>query len=56
MSSIGTLATTRAVAAWVEHDLVFPSTKGTPMEAQHLVNRNFKPALRRAELPAEKIR
>jgi integrase len=46
----------RAVATWVEHDLVFPTTKGTPMEAQHLVNRNFKPALRRAELPAEKIR
>ena len=46
----------RAFAAWVEHDLVFPTTKGTPMEAQHLVNRNFKPALRRAELPAEKIR
>jgi integrase len=44
----------RAVAAWVEHDLVFPSTKGTPMEAKNLVNRNFKPALRRAELPAEK--
>jgi integrase len=39
-----------------EIDLVFPSTKDTPMEAQNLVNRHFKAALRRAKLPADKIR
>jgi integrase len=44
------------VDGWKENDLVFPSTKGTPMEAQNLVNRHFKAALKRAELPAGKIR
>jgi integrase len=46
----------RSVASWQEHDLVFPSTCGTPMEAQNLVNRHFKPALKRADLPVDKIR
>jgi integrase len=46
----------RAVDGWKEHNLVFPSTKGTPMEAQNLTNRSFKSALKRAELPADKIR
>lgn len=46
----------RALVSWKEHDLVFPCTKGTPLEAQHLVNRYFKASLKRAELPADKIR
>lgn len=44
------------VAGWREHGLLFPSTKGTLMEAQNLVNRHFKPALTRAGLPAASIR
>jgi integrase len=35
---------------WKEHDPVFPSTVGTPMEAPNLL-RNFKRMLRVAELP-----
>jgi integrase len=50
------LAEWATVKGWQEHDLVFPSTKGTAMEAQNFINRHFKPALRRAKLPAEKIR
>jgi len=46
----------RTIVGWEEHGLVFPSTKGTPMEAQHLVNRHFKVSLKHAELPADKIR
>src|SRR5262249_43358079 len=41
----------RQVDGWQEHDLVFPSERGTPMEASNLVNRVFKPALRKADLP-----
>lgn len=36
---------------WQEHDLLFPSERGTPMEASNLVNRVFKPALKAAGLP-----
>lgn len=46
----------RQRADWQENNLVFPSTIGTSMEAQNLVNRYFKPALTRAGLPSEKIR
>lgn len=46
----------RLVAGWQEHDLVFPSSVGTPMEAQNVVNRIFKPALTAIGLPAKKIR
>lgn len=46
----------RQVQGWQEHDLVFPSIRGTPLEPQNLVNRYFKPALSRAGLPAERIR
>ena len=42
----------RSVAGWDEHDLVFPNEIGRPIEAQNLVNRSFKPALKRAKLPA----
>jgi integrase len=30
---------------------VFASSKGTPLDAQNIVNRHFKPLLRRAGLP-----
>jgi integrase len=46
----------RLAEDWREHDLVFPSTAGTILEAQNLLNRYFKPALKRAGLPAERIR
>jgi integrase len=36
---------------WQDNDLVFASYKGTPMDAQNIVNRYFKPLLRRAGLP-----
>ena len=32
-------------------DLVFATGKGTPIEAQNIVNRHFKPLLKRAGLP-----
>jgi integrase len=41
----------RAGAMWQDHDLVFASSKGTPMDAQNIVNRYFKPLLRRTGLP-----
>jgi integrase len=34
-----------------DHGLVFASSKGTPMDAQNIVNRYFKPLLRRTGLP-----
>jgi len=34
-----------------DNDLVFTSRKGTPLDAQNIVNRYFKPLLRRIELP-----
>lgn len=45
------LADERTVRGWREHDLVFPSTKGTPLNAQHLIYRVFRPALEKAGLP-----
>ena len=39
------------VGLWQEHDLVFPTRLGTPMSRHNLVNRSFKPLLRRAGLP-----
>src|ERR671921_2813483 len=41
----------RGGAKWQDHGLVFASSKGTPMDAQNIVNRYFKPILRRAGLP-----
>jgi integrase len=35
---------------WEDHQLVFPTERGTPMEPSNL-NRHFKAALKRAELP-----
>jgi integrase len=36
---------------WEDHDLVFPSQKGTPMMWTNLTKRNFKPLLEEAGLP-----
>ncbi len=41
----------RAGARWSANGLVFSTTIGTPLEAQNIVNRHFKPLLRRAGLP-----
>jgi integrase len=41
----------KAGGKWQENGLVFASSKGTPLDAQNIVNRYFKPLLRRAELP-----
>jgi integrase len=36
---------------WQDHDLVFPSQRGTTMNAKNLTSRTFKPILKRAGLP-----
>ena len=36
---------------WQDNGLVFASSKGTPLDAQNIVNRYFKPLLRRSGLP-----
>jgi integrase len=41
----------RAGAAWRDNGLIFATTIGTPIEAQNVVNRHFKPLIRRAGLP-----
>jgi integrase len=41
----------RVGSKWQDHGLVFTSSKGTPLDAQNIVNRHFKPLLRRAGLP-----
>jgi integrase len=41
----------RAASGWQDYRLVFVSGKGTPLDAQNIVNRHFKPLLRRAGLP-----
>ena len=40
----------KARAAWTDYDLVFPSTRGTPLEERRVV-KEFKTALERAGLP-----
>lgn len=35
-------------ANWQDYDLVFASSKGTPLNAQNIVNRRSKPLLKRA--------
>jgi hypothetical protein len=40
----------RAGAAWRDHGLVFATTVGTPLDAPNIVNRHFKPLLKRSEL------
>jgi integrase len=41
----------RVGSGWQDNGLVFPTTIGTPLDAQNIVNRHFKPLLRRAGLP-----
>jgi len=41
----------RAVEGWDEHGLIFPNEIGRALEAQHLVNRSYKPALQRPKVP-----
>jgi integrase len=41
----------RTGASWQHHGLVFASTIGTPLDAQNIINRHFKPLLRRAQMP-----
>ncbi len=41
----------RAGSDWQDNGLVFATGKGTPLEAQNIVNRYFKPLLRRTGLP-----
>jgi integrase len=38
-------------SGWQDNGLVFATTKGTPLDAQNVVNRGFKPLLKRAGLP-----
>ena len=39
------------VADYEDSGLVFATGKGTPLDAQNIINRHFKPLLRRAGLP-----
>jgi integrase len=41
----------RAGSEWQDNGLVFTNSKGTPLDAQNVVNRSFKPLLEQAELP-----
>ncbi len=41
----------KAGEKWQDNGLVFASRKGTPLDAQNIVNRYFKPLLRRTGLP-----
>jgi integrase len=42
----------KAGSEWQDYGLVFASGKGTPLDAQNIVNRHFKPLLKRAGLPS----
>lgn len=42
----------RAGSLYPDHNLVFVTTIGTPLDAQNIVNRSFKPLLRDAGLPS----
>jgi integrase len=42
----------RASAQWADNGLVFTTGIGTPIDAQNIVNRHFKPLLKRAGLPS----
>ena len=41
----------RVGGAWQENGLVFASKHGVPLDAQNIVNRHYKPLLKRAGLP-----
>ena len=38
-------------SSYEDSDLVFATRKGTPLDAQNIINRHFKPLLQRAGLP-----
>jgi len=40
-----------AGAKWQANGLVFTTIKGTPLDAQNVTNRSFKPILKKADLP-----
>jgi integrase len=42
----------KAGSLYVDQGLMFASDTGTPLDAQNVVNRSFKPLLRRADLPS----
>jgi integrase len=42
----------RVGSEWQDYGLVFATGKGTPLDAQNIVNRHFKPLLKRAGLPS----
>ncbi len=42
----------RAGGTWQENGLVFTTGEGKPLDAQNVVNRSFKPLLKRAGLPS----
>ncbi len=42
----------RAGSKWQDNGLVFTNSKGMPLEAQNVVNRSFKPLLKKAGLPS----
>jgi integrase len=50
-STIGRAQQLRAGSDWQDNGLVFATGKGTPLDAQNIVNRHFKPLLRRVGLP-----
>jgi integrase len=41
----------RAGSEWQDEGLLFASNKDTPLDAQNIVNRHFKPLLKRTGLP-----
>ena len=40
-----------SASSYEDPDLVFATRKGTPLDAQNIVNRHFKPLLKNAGLP-----
>jgi integrase len=42
----------RVGSSWQDNGLVFPTTIGTLVDAQNVVNRHFKPLLKRTGLPS----
>ena len=41
----------RVGSEWQDTGLVFATGKGTPVQAQNIINRHFKPLVKRAGLP-----
>jgi integrase len=45
----------KAGSLWKDHDLIFTSTIGTPVDVGNLTYRSFRPLLKRAGLPQIRI-